>query len=172
MKKLFSVLVVLMLIPFFASAEEVTAEDVVSILEQSFSEWDYCKVRYDSSDDSLFVDLAIDGFSQSVYLAIENGFDSISEEWNQLKGMFLAIYCTIESFFEVAEIETPDHILLQLWNDDVVIRDDQSLGKSRVFLAIHNGLFYIDEMEIYSEIEISETKSAPVQTNESTYILN
>ena len=148
MNRIFALMIVLVFIPCCTLAE-VTAEDIASVLKQAFSEWDYCDVRYDETDNSIFIDLAMDGFAQSLYSATYNDLESASEEWNQFKGMFLAIYYSIESFFEIAEIETPEYIMLQLWNDDVVIRDDHTTGKSRILLAIQNGMFYIDEVVDY-----------------------
>lgn len=170
MKRIFALMIVLVFIPCCTLAE-VTAEDVASVLKQAFSEWDYCDVRYDESGDSLFIDLAMDGFAQNLYSAIDNDLDSASEEWNQFKGMFLAIYYSVESFFEIAEIETPEYIMLQLWNDDVVIRNDHTTGKSRILLAIQNEMFYIDEVEVYSETE-QPTRAIPTKETTSAYILN
>ncbi len=152
MKKLFLLCVALVLSISFHSVSyaETTPEDVVEALKTAYDyAFDYCEVRYNTDENTLFVDVAIDGFAKSMYEAKESGIDSTDETWNQIKGMFLTIYYGSISMFETCEIETPEHILLQLWNDDVVIRDDHSTGKSRVLLAIHNGFFYIDEMEVY-----------------------
>lgn len=152
MKKLLSLCLTLILSLSFHSVTyaETTAEDVVAALEMAFSDgFDYCDIRYNPEESSLFIDVAIDGFAKSMYEAKENGVDSTNETWNQIKGMFLTIYYSTVSFFEIVEIEAPDHILLQLWNDDLVIRDNHSTGKSSVLLAIHNDFFYIDEMEVY-----------------------
>lgn len=152
MKKLISLFLafVLSLSVHSVTYAEATADDVVAALEMAFSDgFDYCNIRYKPEESSLFIDVAIDGFAENMYEAKENGVDSTDEIWNQIKGMFLAIYYGTVAFFETVEIETPDHILLQLWNDDVVIRDNHSTGKSRVLLAIQNGYFYIDEMEAY-----------------------
>lgn len=152
MKKLFLLCVALVLSVSFYSVSyaETTPGDVVEALKTAYADaFDYCDVRYNADGDTLFVDVAIDGFANSMYEAKENGVDSTNETWNQIKGMFLTIYYGTVSMFEICEVETPAHIFLQLWNDDVVIRDDHSTGKSRVLLAIQNGFFYIDEMEVY-----------------------
>lgn len=149
---------------------ETTTEDVVEALKMAFADgFDYCDLRY--NDNTLYVDVAIDGFAQSLYEAKENGIDSANETWNQIKGMFLTIHYSCEAMFETCNVTAPDNILLQLWNDDVVIRDDHSTGKSRILLAIHNGMFYIDEMEAHSETE-QATRSIPAKETESAYTLN
>ena len=152
MKKLFVLCMVFVFsfCSYSVSFAETTTEDVIEALKLAYSEaFDYCETRYNADDSTLIVDVAIDGFAQIMYQAKENGVESTDETWNQLKGIFLAAYYGSVSMFETCEIETPKHIHLQLWNDDVVIRNDHSTGKSRILLAIQNGYFYIDEMESY-----------------------
>ena len=80
--------------------------------------------------------------------------------------MFLATYYNIISSIEICDVKVPSSIFLQLWNDDVVIRNDHSTGKSRILLALHNEQFYIDEIEVYTAIK---RKPTPANT---AYILN
>ncbi len=151
MKKLFVLCIVLVMSIFFQSAAyaEVTPEDVAEALKASCVDaFDYFEIRYNADDSSFYVDVAIDGLAKGMYAAKEYGVDSTDEEWNQIKGMFMMLYYATVSMFETCEIETPDYVGLSLWNDDVVIRNDHSTGKSSILLAISNGYFYIDEMEV------------------------
>lgn len=152
MKKLFLMCFVVMLSLFFCSTTfaETATEDVIAALDIALSDaFDYYETRYSCDNSTLIVNVAIDGFANDMYAAKENGIDSSDETWNQIKGMFLTIYYGCESLFETCGIAKPDSIILQLWNDDVAIRNDYSTGKSSVLLAVTNGLFFIDEMEAY-----------------------
>ena len=149
MKRMLALLLAVLLFVSVASAETVV-EDVVAVLETAYSDaFDYYNLRFDVEESTLYVDVAIDGFAENMYALKEIGVDSTNESWNQIKGMLLTIYQSSVSVFEVCEVEAPEHIFLQLWNDDVAIRNDHTTGKSRILLAIHNGMFYIDEMEVH-----------------------
>ena len=150
MKRMFLFLVLIVFVPCCAFAE-ANFEEAAAIITQGFSEsFDYCDVQYNASNETLIVNVAIDGFAKSMYEEIEHGTASSNEYWNQGKGVFLMMYQSIVSVLEMADLGIPENaVYLQLLNDDVAIRNDETTGKSRILWAVNCGMFYIDEMEVY-----------------------
>ncbi len=156
MKKLFALWVVFVLL-FSAAFAESIYEQAAALIEQSMSgSFDYCDVQYNASDETLIVNVAIDGFSDRMYAAIEDGSADTKEYWYQGKGVFFMIYQTLVDVIEDADLGIPENaIYFQVLNDDVAIRNDDSSGKSRILWAINCGMFYIDELEAWKYTESS-----------------
>ena len=82
--------------------------------------FDYINIYYVEQEPRFFIEVAIDGLGEAVYLAKKAGLDEQFAPWAEMRGCFLMAYQILHSY--LASIGRSDiGIILQLENDEVVI---------------------------------------------------